>query len=95
MDGHSRITDDYAPLALTVPEPPVRPGEEPDFSHIDIGEPGKMDRPAIGLSAEESRPYTQGLIRVLDMDGKAHGPWADAVSPDVKRKGLASMIRES
>lgn len=93
MDGHSRIVDDYAPLSLTVPEPSGRPGEEADFSHVDIGEAGKMPRPSIDLGAEESRPFTTGLIRVLDMDGKAHGAWAETVTPEAKRKGLETMIR--
>lgn len=93
MDGHSRITDEYLPLSLSVPEPQSRPGEEPDFSHVDIGEAGKVARPEISLTADDSLPFTRDLIRVLDMEGKAHGPWAASVSPDVKRKGLETMIR--
>ena len=93
MDGHSRITDEYLPLSLSVPEPQSRPGEEPDFSHVDIGEAGKVARPEISLTADDSLPFTRDLIRVLDMEGKAHGPWAAGVSPEVKRKGLETMIR--
>lgn len=93
MDGHSPLTDDYAPLSLTVPEPPARPGEEPDFSHVDIGQAGKVDKPPLDISSKESLPFTEDLIRVLDMEGHAHGPWAEAVTPETKRKGLETMIR--
>lgn len=93
MDGHSHITDDYQPLSLTVPEPPTRPGEEPDFSHVDIGEAGRVTRPDLGLTADDSLPYTKDLIRVLDMEGKAHGPWAEGISPDTLKDGLRAMVR--
>lgn len=93
MDGHSKVTDEYAPLRLRVPEPASRPGEEPDFTHVDVGEAGKVAKPALDLSAEESRPYANDLIRVLDMDGQAHGQWAEDISPEMKLNGLESMIR--
>ena len=34
------------PLSLHVPEPPVRPGGKPDFSHVAIPEAGSVRRPA-------------------------------------------------
>src|SRR3546814_5844831 len=33
------------------------------------------------------------LVRVLDDDGQAVGPWAEPVDPDVLRKGLQAMIK--
>ena len=32
-------------LSLHVPEPKFRPGDAVDFSHVDVGEPGKQPRP--------------------------------------------------
>lgn len=93
MDGHTPPKSAYAPLKLHVPEPKGRPGDTPDFSHIDIGEAGQVPKPSIDLSSKEARPYADNLIRVLDMDGKAHGPWAEGITPEELLAGLKSIIR--
>lgn len=100
MDGHTRPPTDYAPLKLTVPEPTGRPGDAPDFSYLDCGAAGAMPCPALDIQASEALPFTQGLVRVLDDDGHAHGPWvaengpwAGGIDQAVLQKGLRSMIR--
>ncbi|MGV6821183.1 MAG: thiamine pyrophosphate-dependent enzyme [Parvularcula sp.] len=93
MDGHLPRQAGYAPLKLTVPEPPARPGDQPDFSHIDFGEAGRVPVPAYDLKAAESRPFTEDLVRVLDAEGEAHGAWAEGIEADDLLRGLNAMIR--
>ena len=93
MDGHVPPTADDVPLRLTVPEPAGRPGDAPDFSHIDFGKAGATPKPALDLAAAEAAPFANSLIRVLDNDGNAHGMWADGLETDTLLKGLRAMVR--
>jgi 2-oxoisovalerate dehydrogenase E1 component alpha subunit len=96
MDGHVRpddLEDDYAPLRLRVPEPAVRPGDEPRFDHIDFGEPGRVPRLPLAATADDTRPHARDLVRVLDMDGKAHGPWAEGLDADDLLTAFRAMVR--
>jgi 2-oxoisovalerate dehydrogenase E1 component alpha subunit len=79
-------------LDLHIPAPNARPGDKPDFSGWSFPEPGATPRPDIGENAVALREYAYGLIRVMDMDGGAHGPWAPRIAPDQLRRGLKSMI---
>ncbi len=84
-----RMTDG---LTLYIPEPPTRPGDAPDFSHLKIPAAGIMPRPPIDAPAEALRDMAYGLVRVLDDAGNAIGPWAPDVSPDRLRQGLSAML---
>ncbi|NNU15590.1 3-methyl-2-oxobutanoate dehydrogenase (2-methylpropanoyl-transferring) subunit alpha [Parvularcula sp. ZS-1/3] len=76
-----------------VPQPPARPGEAPDFSNFDFGEPGKLPLLDAEAPVEAFEPFHDGLLRVLDMDGKAHGDWASMVSEEDLKEALTAMIR--
>ena len=81
---------------LTFPEPPARPDEVPDFSNIKISEPGAVGVPDFGFEAKDGREYANGLIRVMDKDGNAVGPWAEFikdVSVDDLRQGMRDMLK--
>lgn len=93
MDGHARPPGAYAPLRLQVPEPPARPGQTPDFSHLDLGAAGDLGVPPLDVAAADTRHYADGLIRVLADDGKALGPWAEGLSPARLLQGLKAMVR--
>ncbi len=81
-----------APLRLHVPVPRARPGDPPDFSHVAIPEAGSLRRPDV-LSAEaEMRDLPYGLVRVLDEEGRAVGPWNPRLEPDLLRRGLRAMV---
>ncbi len=84
--------NDRLPLSLTVPEPDVRPGGQPDFSHVRIPQAGEIRRPAIDEDPENMRDLAFGIIRVLDRDGNAVGPWAGSLSPEELRDGLRHMM---
>ncbi|HET9458409.1 MAG TPA: 3-methyl-2-oxobutanoate dehydrogenase (2-methylpropanoyl-transferring) subunit alpha [Sphingomicrobium sp.] len=79
-------------LELHVPEPPFRPGDKPDFSALAIPAAGSAPRPDIAASAAETAPLATGLIRVLDDDDRAVGPWDPKLDPDTLRKILRDMV---
>ncbi|MGA0593973.1 3-methyl-2-oxobutanoate dehydrogenase (2-methylpropanoyl-transferring) subunit alpha [Enterovirga sp. CN4-39] len=80
-------------LSLFVPEPAVRPGGTPDFSDLQIPRAGEVRRPAIDAPAEEIRDLAYTLIRVLDEDGQAVGPWAGSLTDEELLSGLRDMMR--
>ncbi len=79
-------------LDLHVPAPRTRPGDKPDFSGWTFPEPGETPRPDVDAPAVELRDFAYGLIRVLDMEGNALGPWTPHLSPDTLRRGLRNMM---
>jgi 2-oxoisovalerate dehydrogenase E1 component alpha subunit len=79
-------------LSLHVPEPKFRPGDTPDFSGLQIPPAGSAPKPDISASAAETEPLTIDLIRVLDDDGKAVGPWDPKLDADTLRKILRDMV---
>ncbi len=79
------------PMQLHIPEPPARPGEEADFSHIDVLPAGVTPRPDSVTPVHDMRDMAFGLVRVLDDAGQAVGPWNPILSPDAKRKILRDM----
>jgi len=78
-------------LALHVPEPKCRPGDAPDFSSIAVPAAGAAPRPDVAAKAEETFPLCNNLVRVLDDDGKAVGPWDPKLDADTLRKMLTDM----
>nr|WP_313429988.1 3-methyl-2-oxobutanoate dehydrogenase (2-methylpropanoyl-transferring) subunit alpha [Brevundimonas diminuta] len=79
-------------LSLRVPEPSGRPGDTPDFSHLKLDAPGVVDRPEVSTAPAEMRDLAFRLIRVLDDEGKAVGPWDPKLDPETMRRGLKAMI---
>ena len=77
-------------LALHVPEPRYRPGDEADFSHLEISEAGQQPRPDETAHPKETFPLCNDLIRVLGDDHMAHGPW----DPRLDADSLRLMLRE-
>ena len=79
------------PLSLHVPEPRYRPGDAPDFSSIAVPAAGAAPRPDVTAKAEETFPLCTHLVRVLDEEGKAVGPWDPKLDADTLRKILKDM----
>jgi len=81
------------PLHLHVPEPTGRPGKTTDFSYLHISPAGAIRRPDVNVSPVETSDLAFALIRVLDEDGNAVGPWAPEIDPATLRKGLRAMLK--
>jgi 2-oxoisovalerate dehydrogenase E1 component alpha subunit len=81
------------PLRLHVPEPSGRPGHETDFSYLHLSEAGAVRRPPVDTSHFHTQDLAYDLIRVLDPQGNAVGPWTPDVSPDQLRRGLRAMMK--
>lgn len=81
------------PLRLHVPEPTGRPGHDTDFSYLHVSEAGAVRRPPVDVKASKTSDLAFALIRVLDAQGKALGPWAPELSVEHMKKGLRAMLR--
>ena len=79
-------------LELHVPEPAFRPGDTPDFSSLQIPQPGEAPRPDSSAPATATHPLTTTLLRVLGDDGKPTGPWDPKLDPETLRKMLRDMV---
>ncbi len=79
-------------LSLHIPAPRARPGDRPDFSGWSFPEPGDTPKPDLDAPAVELREFAYGLIRVLDMEGNALGPWAPHIQPERLRRALKHML---
>jgi 2-oxoisovalerate dehydrogenase E1 component alpha subunit len=79
-------------LSLHVPEPAARPGDEIDFSSIDIPAAGAVRRPDPHAPATETHELATSLVRVLDEEGRAVGPWDPKLDPDTLRRMLRDMM---
>jgi 2-oxoisovalerate dehydrogenase E1 component alpha subunit len=80
-------------LRLHVPEPSGRPGCETDFSYLHLSPAGAVRRPPVDTTAYDTNDLAYGVVRVLDEDGKAVGPWVPQIEPARLRKGLRAMMK--
>jgi 2-oxoisovalerate dehydrogenase E1 component alpha subunit len=81
------------PLSLHVPEPTGRPGCKTDFSYLQVSAPGAVRRPPIDVLPSETADLASSMIRVLDDDGNAVGPWAPDLDREALRFGLVTMMK--
>lgn len=79
-------------LSLHVPEPEVRPGDTPDFSKVRIPKAGSVARPPVDADAEQIRDLAFSIIRVLNREGEAVGPWAGTLAVEELLEGLRHMM---
>jgi 2-oxoisovalerate dehydrogenase E1 component alpha subunit len=80
-------------LRLHVPEPSGRPGSPTDFSYLHLSPAGAVRKPPIDTSHFDTNDLAYGLVRVLDDEGQAVGPWAPRIEPARLRKGLRAMMK--
>jgi 2-oxoisovalerate dehydrogenase E1 component alpha subunit len=77
---------------LEVPQPRCRPGDPPDFSGLALPPAGATRRPEVTAAAAEMHDLAFGLVRVLDHEGAAVGPWNPRLDADTLRRGLRAML---
>ena len=87
-DGRSNLK----PLSLHVPEPKFRPGDAVDFAEVEIPPAGAARRPDTAAPAKDFTDLAYTLVRVLDEDNRAVGPWDPKLSPDTMRRMLRHMV---
>jgi 2-oxoisovalerate dehydrogenase E1 component alpha subunit len=81
------------PLRLHVPEPTGRPGCRTDFSYLHLSPAGAVRKPPIDVSAIETSDLAHGLVRVLDDEGRAVGPWAPDLTDEQLLAGMRAMLK--
>lgn len=81
------------PLSLHVPEPTGRPGCKTDFSYLQMSPAGAVRRPEVDVLFGDTADLVSSLIRVLDDDGNAVGPWAPQIDAEQLRFGLRTMMK--
>ena len=79
------------PLSLHVPEPNFRPGDPVDYSFLEIPPAGALPRPDESCPATETAPLCAGMVRVLDDDHQAIGPWDPKLDAETLRRMLRAM----
>lgn len=80
-------------LRLHVPEPSGRPGCATDFSYLHVSAAGEVRRPPVDTSHFDTEDLAYSLVRVLDQQGRAVGPWTPEIAPAMLRKGLRAMMK--
>jgi 2-oxoisovalerate dehydrogenase E1 component alpha subunit len=80
-------------LSLNVPEPMVRPGGTPTFADMEVPAAGSVRRPDVDVRPEDIRDLAYTIIRVLDDEGQAVGPWSGLLSDEELLAGLRHMMR--
>ena len=87
------MNDEPRPLRLHVPEPTGRPGRETDFSYLHLSPAGAVPRPAPDAPASDTADLAHTLVRVLDDEGHAVGPWAPVADVPLLQRGLRAMMK--
>lgn len=77
---------------LHIPEPPFRPGDTPDYSHISVPAKHTLPRPDTLCEGHETSQHALGLIRVLRFNGEAVGEWNPNLSTQMLLKALKDMM---
>ncbi|QCO57850.1 3-methyl-2-oxobutanoate dehydrogenase (2-methylpropanoyl-transferring) subunit alpha (plasmid) [Pseudorhodobacter turbinis] len=80
------------PPHLKVPEPALRKGDSPDFTHVQIPHAGEVRRPEPDSNPEDMRDLAFTILRVLNSEGEAVGPWAGSLSDEALKEGLRHMM---
>jgi 2-oxoisovalerate dehydrogenase E1 component alpha subunit len=83
MNKHSR---------LHLPRAPARPGEKPDFSYVHLSPAGAIAKPEVTANVRDLGPLAIELVRVLDDDHDAVGPWHPRLDPEELQVGLRHMM---
>lgn len=78
---------------LHIPMPPARPGADPDFSYVDVVPAGAVARPDPHTRLRDlPNDLIYDMVRVLDDEGVATGPWDPQLDPEHLIFGLRHMI---
>jgi 2-oxoisovalerate dehydrogenase E1 component alpha subunit len=77
---------------LHLPSSPARPGEAPDFSYLELSPAGAVRRPDVNARARDIGSLAVDLVRVLDDEHDAVGPWHPHLEAAELQIGLRHML---
>jgi len=77
---------------LHVPRTPARPGQAPDFSYVQLSPAGAADRPEIQARVKDMTHLAEDLVRVIDDEHAAVGPWHPHLDIHELQVGLRHML---
>ncbi len=77
---------------LHTPRPHSRPGDEPDFSYLETSPAGAVRRPDVNARVRDISHLSIDLVRVLDDNHQAVGPWHPHLDPHDLQVGLRHML---
>src|SRR5271166_1854720 len=80
------------PSRLHVPRTPARPGQAPDFSYVDLSPAGAVARPEVTAKSRDIGSLAVELVRVLDDQHEAVGPWHPHLDEADLQIGLRHML---
>jgi pyruvate/2-oxoglutarate dehydrogenase complex dihydrolipoamide acyltransferase (E2) component len=76
-------------LRLRIPEPVVE-RDPARFAELHVSAAGEVRRPAVDEDVRDMRDLCDGMVRVLDDECRAVGPWNGSLSADDMVAGLAA-----
>jgi 2-oxoisovalerate dehydrogenase E1 component alpha subunit len=77
---------------LNIPHPPARPGDAPDFDYVQISAAGAAERPEVNCSVRSMAHLSDEMVRVLDDNHAAVGPWDPQLEAGELQIGLRHML---
>jgi 2-oxoisovalerate dehydrogenase E1 component alpha subunit len=80
------------PSRLHIPHPPARPGDQPDFSYLETSAAGAVARPDVNARVRDIDHLAVEMVRVLDDEHAAVGPWNPHLEPSDLQVGLRHML---
>ena len=69
------------PSRLHIPKHHSRPGEKPDFSYLELSPAGAVMRPDVNTRVRDMNGLAFELVRVIDDEHRAVGPWNPHLDP--------------
>ena len=77
---------------LNIPSRDCGPDDKADFSSLDIPAAGSVERPDIKAEPKDMIDYAFSLVRVMDDDNNAVGPWNPELSTKDLKTALSNMV---
>ena len=77
---------------LHIPHAAARPGEKPDFSYLALSPAGAVKRPSPDARVVDMEFLANDLVRVLDEEHVARGPWDPHLTHDRLLEAIRLMV---
>ena len=77
---------------LHIPHPSARPGDTPDFSYLNLSPAGAVEKPPVDARTRDIEHLSVDLVRVLDDDHQAKGPWNPGIDAAALQIALRWML---